>query len=166
MKPFPEGLFKGDYGPHGVELIHVQLPATGIKGLKGIKVTGDPNVPFDKITFEVDEERCLNMPKDAQQSCNSIIQFHQDPQYVDFQVGEIISKARFKRKLYQEGLRLPFRLPDHCHGTENFPDTLTNCMVSFCDPFYFERALCSGGNNILHVRLGNYSKYLLYWEVF
>ena len=96
LKPLPEGLFKGDYGPHGVELIHVQVPATGIKGLKGIKVTGDPNVPFDKIAFEVDDERCLNMPTDAQQSCNSIFQFHQDPQFVDFQVGEIITKARFR----------------------------------------------------------------------
>ena len=81
-----EGLFKGDYGPHGVELIHLQAPHSGIKGLKGIKVTGDPNVPFDKITFEVDNDRCLNIPEEAQQTCNSIIQFHQDPQFVDYQV--------------------------------------------------------------------------------
>ena len=55
-----EGLFKGDYGPHGVELIHLQAPHSGIKRLKGIKVNGDPNVPFNKITFEVDNDRCLN----------------------------------------------------------------------------------------------------------
>ena len=87
--PLPEGLFKGDYGPHGVELIHLQVPETGFKGLKGLKVTGDPNVPFDKITFEVDEDRCLNIPEEAQQSCNSIIQFHQDPQYVSYQVSGV-----------------------------------------------------------------------------
>eukprot|EP00092_Neocalanus_flemingeri_P001842 GFUD01001963.1.p1 GENE.GFUD01001963.1~~GFUD01001963.1.p1 ORF type:complete len:429 (+),score=77.61 GFUD01001963.1:49-1335(+) len=109
--PLPEGLFKGDYGPHGVELIHLQVPEVGIKGLKGLKVTGDPNVPFDKITFEVDEDRCLNIPDEVQQSCNSIIQFHQNPQYVS----------------YQEGLSLNFQLPDHCHGTENFPRSLTHC---------------------------------------
>jgi len=109
--PLAEGLFKGDYGPHGVELVHLQVPENRIIGLKGTKVTGDPNVPFDKITFEVDEDRCLNIPEDVQQSCTSIIQFLQNPQYIS----------------YQEGLKLNFRLPEHCHGAENFPESLTHC---------------------------------------
>ena len=87
------GLFKGDYGPHGVELIHLQAPHSGIKGLKGIKVTGDPNVPFNKITFEVENDRCLNISEEAQQTCNSIIQFHQNPQFVDYKV-----KGKEKKK--------------------------------------------------------------------
>jgi len=106
-----EGLFKGDYGPHGVELIHIQTPPVGFKDLRGLKITGDPNVPFSKMTFEVEDDLCLNIPPDSQRSCNSILEFHQDPQYVD----------------YQAGLRLPFTTPEYCHGTESLPDNLTHC---------------------------------------
>jgi len=110
--PIREGLFKGDYGPHGVELIHLQVPDSGVNGLTGLKVTGDPNVPFDKISFRVTESKCLNISHDAQRDCGSILQFHKEPQYVD----------------YQEGLKLKFRIPDRCHGTENFPENLNWCM--------------------------------------
>jgi len=108
----PQGLFKGDYGPHGVELIHVQIPSVGFRYLRGVKITGDPNVPFGKMTFEVEDDRCLNIPTESQRSCQSILQFHQNPQYID----------------YQAGLRLPFQTPEYCHGTESLPDNLTHCV--------------------------------------
>mmetsp|Transcript_28665 Transcript_28665/g.54132 ORF Transcript_28665/g.54132 Transcript_28665/m.54132 type:complete len:420 (+) Transcript_28665:176-1435(+) len=44
-----EGLYMGEYGPHGPELIDIRGIAGG--GCVGLKITGDPNVPAGKLTF-------------------------------------------------------------------------------------------------------------------
>ena len=50
--PIPEGIFKGSYGPHGTELIHLKYhEESGTVFFSGTKVTGDPNVPVGKQTF-------------------------------------------------------------------------------------------------------------------
>ena len=85
--PIPAGLFQASYGPHGNELIRVVVPLdNSIRGLKGVKVTGDPNVPFDKTTFEIDAPGCLDIPMEEQQSCAAIQMFMEEPRYIDFQV--------------------------------------------------------------------------------
>ena len=85
--PLPPGLFKATYGPHGVELVMVEVPADqSIAGMRAVKITGDPNVPFDKVTFEIEDSRCLNLPLEAQESCHNILRAMEAPQYVDFQV--------------------------------------------------------------------------------
>ena len=85
--PIPPGLFQSSYGPHGIELIRLEVPLdNSIRGMKGVKVTGDPNVPFDKVTFEIDTPGCLNIPTEEQRSCRSLEKFLEDPQYLDFQV--------------------------------------------------------------------------------
>jgi len=97
--PITPGLFAGDYSVHGVEIIQLEMPGDGI--IKGVKVTGDPNVPFDKITFKVDNpKKCLDIPRETQERCNLLLDFSNNPTLVD----------------YQEGMRLEFLVPDDCRA--------------------------------------------------
>ncbi|TRY63487.1 hypothetical protein TCAL_06851 [Tigriopus californicus] len=52
--PIRPGLFKGTYGPHGIEIVNLQFQQTGDDETEFlcIKVTGDPNIPFDQVTFK------------------------------------------------------------------------------------------------------------------
>ena len=51
------GLFKGTYGPHGIEFIH-------LRDGQGVKVTGDPNVPYNEVTFRAVHPKVLQgVPK-------------------------------------------------------------------------------------------------------
>ena len=59
--------------------------------MRGVKVTGDPNVPFDKTTFEIDVPGCLDIPLEEQQSCGALEQFLHEPKYLDYQVPHIPS---------------------------------------------------------------------------
>ena len=80
--PMSPGLFQASYGPHGMELIRLELPPDhSLKGARGVKVIGDPNVPFDKITFEILDGRCLDIPSEVQQTCEGIERFLEAPAY-------------------------------------------------------------------------------------
>ena len=52
--PIEPGLFKGDYGCHGTELVHLSYSNEGDEGVmfSGMKVTGDPNVPSGRNSFK------------------------------------------------------------------------------------------------------------------
>ena len=69
--PLSPGLFTGQYSAHGTEIVLVQLGMEGTY-LRGIKITGDPNVPFNKVTFEVEDSRCLSIPQEDQASCQGV----------------------------------------------------------------------------------------------
>jgi hypothetical protein len=55
--PIAPGLFKADYGPHGTEMIRLGYDigydiGYGTYGIfAGFKITGDPNIPAEQITF-------------------------------------------------------------------------------------------------------------------
>jgi len=71
--PLRPGLFKGSYGGHGVELVKlVQVVKGSMMGTYGVKVTGDPNVPFNEVTFQILAEDCLSIPFDMQKTVNGI----------------------------------------------------------------------------------------------
>ena len=59
------GIFKGEYGGHGVELIHL------LDG-QGVKVTGDDNVPFNKVTFRVTFGQKIDIPVEMQNNVNRL----------------------------------------------------------------------------------------------
>ena len=61
------GIFKGEYGGHGVELIHL------LDG-QGVKVTGDDNVPFNKVTFRVTFGAKIDIPVEMQNNVNHLIE--------------------------------------------------------------------------------------------
>ena len=63
--PIPEGVFKGDYSSHGIEIIAITYPENDI--LLGTKITGDPNVPMNKVTFKADLKKALVLNKSDQQ---------------------------------------------------------------------------------------------------
>jgi len=70
--PIMPGLFQGSYGGHGVELIHLQVYWHTMQGARGVKITGDPNVPFNEITFNILEEDCLDIPMDLQETVRGV----------------------------------------------------------------------------------------------
>ena len=75
-QPLPSGLFKGEYGGHGNEIIAVSyVESDGHSKLQGLKITGDPNVPMDKVTFSADLNKSIIMSAEAQRasSCDDLI---------------------------------------------------------------------------------------------
>ena len=46
--PIAPGVFTGDYGSHGGEFIQLVAGFGGLSDTRGVKLTGDPNIPFDK----------------------------------------------------------------------------------------------------------------------
>lgn len=93
------GIFIGNYGPHGMEVINLTVTES-IEGTAGVKVTGDPNVPYGEVTFRITDPRCLNVPLEDQESIANITSFMDSPDYIDF----------------QEGLKLDFKVPADCYG--------------------------------------------------
>ena len=70
-KPITPGLFVGQYSVHGSEFIRVEVLEDSAY-LRGTKVTGDPNVPFDQVSFEVSRPECLDISLENQSSCNQL----------------------------------------------------------------------------------------------
>ena len=49
--PIQPGLFKATYGSHGIEIIKLYYIEPS-KEIIGLKITGDPNVPFGEVSFK------------------------------------------------------------------------------------------------------------------
>jgi len=98
--PIRPGLFQGTYGAHGVELVHLQVYGGSLEGAQGIKVTGDPNVPFNEVTFRVlDGDNCLDLTDEEQISLELLQESLDQPRKIP----------------YQDGLSFAFCLPDDIH---------------------------------------------------
>lgn len=103
--PLKAGLFKGSYGPHGTELIHLRYhEESGTVFFSGTKVTGDPNVPVGKQTFVGDLSKdSLFMQLEEQASLENILEAS-DPQFGP--------QSRFDPAAPVQ----PFQLPVNCHA--------------------------------------------------
>ena len=62
-------IFQGTYGAlpwgHGIEIIAINYPSNDT--LKAMKLTGDPNVPMNKITFKADLNKSFMLPIELQE---------------------------------------------------------------------------------------------------
>jgi len=91
--PIKPGLFKGSYGGHGVELVQLQMHMFGstMLGATGVKVTGDPNVPFNEVTFRILGENCLNIPMDLQGTVRGVRTAMMEKETVPFRENQVQS---------------------------------------------------------------------------
>ena len=127
--PIPPGIFQASYGPHGIELIRLEVPFNqSIKGTRGVKVTGDPNIPFDKTTFEIDASGCLDIPLEQQGDCESLRRFLVAPRHCDFQVTDF-RWSEIRDNTMQDGLLLDFAMPEDLGGSDLVTDS--SCQVAF-----------------------------------
>ena len=65
------GLFSACYGGHGLELIH-------LKDGQGVKVTGDPNVPCNEVTFRVISKHRIDLPLEVQTDARELTKATED----------------------------------------------------------------------------------------
>ena len=113
------GIFKAVYGGHGVEFVHFQDG-------QGVKVTGDPDVPFNEITFRV--------------TCGHRISFPIGIQSDSMELKEATEK-HFNRyalpnvgtyKSFDLDFVIPnsfdFVIPESMHRRDEVPTTLTKCL--------------------------------------
>ena len=127
--PIPPGLFQANYAAHGNELIRLEVPTDkSIKGMKGVKVTGDPNVPFDQITFEIDAAGCLDIPIEKQRRCKSLKKFLNEPRYLDYQVT-CAEWRLIQVYIMQDGLVLDFAMPEDIWDDSEV-DEASSCQVA------------------------------------
>jgi len=105
--PLTEGIFLGDYGAHGIEVVQLQIrqPPTTVAGTQGVKVTGDPNITFGEITFRITDDRCLDMTLDDQISMANVEKFQEDPKYTEL----------------VDDLEMDFVIPQDCFERETVP---------------------------------------------
>jgi len=98
QKPITPGIFKGTYGSHGIEIIEINYPST--YQIEGVKITGDPNIPMNKVTFRADLRDAIILSKEEQkeadcESLQSIKEFCQF-QYIDFDSNQDSSPLSFQ----------------------------------------------------------------------
>ena len=76
VKPIQSGVFKGTYSSHGIEMIKVSyVESDGVSKLEGLKLTGDPNVPFNKVSFYADLTKSIVLTEEFQREsrCDDLI---------------------------------------------------------------------------------------------
>ena len=65
------GVFSAYYGGHGLELIH-------LRDGQGVKITGDPNVPFNEISFRVTSKYRIDLPLEVQTDLEELTKVTED----------------------------------------------------------------------------------------
>eukprot|EP00899_Mesostigma_viride_P011770 jgi/Mesvir1/20594/Mv14829-RA.1 len=105
--PSLAGLWKGMYGLHGLEMVHVAYSGGRIKATKLI---GDPNVPAGQVSWIVDPDTvCASPPRDARE--DAFMQLLQRQAGGQFQVSHsVLGLGTIAGHGYVHPQRLPGRL--------------------------------------------------------
>ncbi|XP_060082624.1 F-box only protein 31-like [Ylistrum balloti] len=69
--PVQPGLFKGQYGAHGIEIMYLSYD-TDMKTIQVLKVTGDVNVPAMNVSLFVDLHRPMVLNVEQQESMHTL----------------------------------------------------------------------------------------------
>ena len=105
--PISPGIFKGTYSAHGIELVNITYEED-LKTLTGRKVTGDPNVPFDKISFQAHLDKPMFLGDEDQTSFENIVQ------YMTVNENESETEASSHKELISKFKAQPFKAPYNC----------------------------------------------------
>ncbi|XP_046558884.1 F-box only protein 31-like [Haliotis rubra] len=108
------GLFKGNYGGHGIEIIQLSYSDTENKA-EGKKITGDPNVPANKVSLYIDLDHPMILTMGQQKTVELMeeIDIPELPPDIDLQ------------HLPPQ----PFHVPDDCYERFSHPPTM--CRARF-----------------------------------
>ena len=103
------GPFKAVYGGHGVELVHFQDG-------QGVKVTGDPDVPFNEMTFRVTCGLRISLPIEIQ-SDSMVLKEVTEKHFTLYALPNVDSVDSFD-----------FVIPESMHRRDEVPKSLTRCL--------------------------------------
>ena len=103
------GLFKAVYGGHGVELVHFQDG-------QGVKVTGDPDVPFNEMTFRVTCGLRISLPIEIQ-SDSMVLKEVTEKHFTRYALPNVDSVNSFD-----------FVIPESMHRRDEVPKSITKCL--------------------------------------
>jgi len=112
--PINPGLFKGTYGPHGIELILLRFNRETTK-LEGFKVTGDVNVPADENSFVADLNRPMVLTEEQQLTTRMLAQIDTHDLPEEDAASQMAGQI--------------FRVPIDCY--DRFADTPTRCRARY-----------------------------------
>ena len=109
LKSIKPGVFTGNYSAHGIEMIHI------MDG-QGVKMTGDPNVPFNQVTFRVINPDIIDIPLENQETVEGLQSVLDD--FESYCVPFDPNK---------EG-RYGFKIPDGMHHEEKTKPKYSSCI--------------------------------------
>jgi len=119
---FVNGLYKGTYGPHGVEMIHVTSDEFG--RVTGTKISGDPNVPCGEITFVAYLDSPLHFTRAEQQSIEMLEHRTDVLELPDERTEPFVNN-------FWMNSPEPFYVPDHCNIDVDASTFPSHCLCRF-----------------------------------
>lgn len=111
------GIFKAVYGGHGVEFVHFQDG-------QGVKVTGDPDVPFNEITFRVTCGHKVSFPIGIQSDSMEL----KEATEKHFNRYTLPNVGTYKSLDFAIPNSFDFVIPESMHRRDEVPTTLTKCL--------------------------------------
>ena len=111
------GIFKAVYGGHGVEFVHFQDG-------QGVKVTGDPDVSFNEITFRVTCGHKISFPIGIQSDSMEL----KEATEKHFNRYTLPNVGTYKSLDFAIPNSFDFVIPESMHRRDEVPITLTKCL--------------------------------------
>ncbi|CAG5131597.1 unnamed protein product, partial [Candidula unifasciata] len=108
--PVRLGLYTGDYGSHGVEILNFTISQTNPQHLEGLKIVGDPNVPAGNVSVRVFLDKPVVLSESDQQSVLEMLRADEQRSQESFM--ELLNANINNNN--PDLLRQPFIIPEDC----------------------------------------------------